>query len=81
MKSLLLAASILAACTLHAQQIQTFDIKADDWAEGEPPKEVFIVDGTIKIGARDGNKAIIIDPNPITDASAQLGALASAYTA
>lgn len=77
MKSLLLAASILAACTLHAQQIQTFDIKADDWAEGEPPKEVFIVDGTIKIGAREGNKAIIIDPNPITDASAQLGVSAA----
>ncbi len=77
MKSLLLAASLLTACTLHAQQLQTFDIKADDWAEGEPPKEVFVVDGTIKIGAREGNKAIIIDPNPITDASAQLGVSAA----
>ncbi len=72
MKRLLLAASLLAALPLHAQQLQTFEIKADDWAEGEPPKEVFVVDGTIKIAAREGNKAIVIDPNPITDASAQL---------
>jgi hypothetical protein len=60
------------AASLHAQQVKTFEIKADDWAEGEPPKEVFVVDGTIKIAARDGNKAIVIDPVPVTDASAQL---------
>ncbi|WP_395739234.1 hypothetical protein [Prosthecobacter sp.] len=77
MKRLLLAASLFAATALHAQQFQTFDFKADDWAEGEPPKEVFVVDGTIKIAARDGNKAIVIDPNPITDASAQLGSSAA----
>ncbi|HBJ86668.1 MAG TPA: hypothetical protein DDZ88_22990 [Verrucomicrobiales bacterium] len=77
MKRLLLAASLLAALNLHAQQLQTFEIKADDWAEGEPPKEVFVVDGTIKIAAREGNKAIVIDPAPITDASAQLAVSAA----
>jgi len=77
MKRLLLAASLFTACSLHAQQLQSFEIKADDWAEGEPPKEVFVVDGTIKIAARDGNKAIVIDPNPITDASAQLAVSAA----
>ncbi|MFC5457417.1 hypothetical protein [Prosthecobacter fluviatilis] len=77
MKRLLLAASLLAASSLHAQQLQSFDIKADDWAEGEPPKDVFVVDGTIKIAARDGNKAIVVDPNPVTDASAQLAISAS----
>jgi hypothetical protein len=76
MKRLLLTAWALTA-TLHAQQVQTFEIKADDWAEGEPPKEVFVVDGTIKIAAHEGNKAIVIDPNPITDASAQLGSSAA----
>ncbi|MFO1481935.1 MAG: hypothetical protein U1F71_01100 [Verrucomicrobiaceae bacterium] len=76
MKRLFFAAGFFVA-TLHAQQVQTFDIKADDWAEGEPPKEVFVVDGTIKIAARDGNKAIVVDPAPITDASAQLGVSAS----
>ena len=77
MKRLLLAACLLATTSLPAQQLQTFEIKADDWTEGEPPKEVFVVDGTIKIAARDGNKAIVIDPNPITDASAQLAVSAS----
>lgn len=77
MKRLFLAASLLAALHLHAQQLQTFEIKADDWAEGEPPKEVFVVDGTIKIAAREGNKAIVIDPAPITDASAQLAVSAA----
>jgi hypothetical protein len=77
MKRLLLAASLLAALNLNAQQIQTFEIKADEWAEGEPPKEVFVVDGTIKIAAREGNKAIVIDPAPITDASAQLAVSAA----
>lgn len=76
MKRLILAAGLLTAA-LHAQPVQTFEIKADDWAEGEPPQEVFIVDGTIKIAAKDGNKAIVIDPAPITDASAQLGVSAA----
>lgn len=77
MKRQLLVACLTAASSLLAQQSQTFDIKVDDWAEGEPPKEVFVVDGSIKIGVRDGSKAIVIDPNPITDASAQLAVSAS----
>ncbi len=76
MKRLTIAAGLLASA-LHAQQFQTFDIKVDDWAEGEPPKEVFVVDGTVKVATHDGNKAIVIDPVPITDASAQLGVSAS----
>jgi hypothetical protein len=72
MKRLLLAATLLAALPLPAQQLQTFEIKADEWAEGEPPKEVFVVDGTLKIASHEGNKAIVVDPAPITDASAQL---------
>ena len=77
MKRLILAANLLAAFSLQAQQSQSFEISADNWAEGEPPKEVFVVDGTIRIGSHDGNKAIVIDPNPITDASAQLAVSAN----
>lgn len=77
MKRLLFAFALCAALPVCAQQTQTFNITADDWTEGEPPKEVFVVDGTIKIAARDGNKAIVVDPNPITDASAQLGVSAA----
>ena len=57
----------------HADELKTFSFNCDVWTEGDVPKEVFVVDGTIKIAAKDGNKAIMIDPTPITDATAQLG--------
>ena len=50
-----------------------FSFDCEQWSEGVPPKEVFVVDGTIKIAKKDGNKAIMIDPSPIVDANAQLG--------
>ncbi len=58
-------------------ELTKFQINAEEWPEGDPPKEVFVVDGTIKIGAKDGNKAIMVDPSPITDASAQLAVSAA----
>lgn len=67
--SCLATAAALAA--LSAEKKFAFDCEA--WAEGDVPKEVFVVDGTIKIAAKDGGKAILIDPVPITDATAQLG--------
>ena len=70
--------AVLASLALaSAAEIKQFTFNADDWSEGEPPKDVFVVDGTIKIGVKDGNKAIVIEPNPITDASAQLGVSAA----
>lgn len=57
----------------HADETKTFSFNCDAWSEGDVPKEVFVVDGTVKIAAKDGNKAIMIDPTPITDANAQLG--------
>ncbi len=56
-----------------AQEMKKFSFDAEAWTEGEVPKEVFVVDGTIKIAVKDGGKAIVVDPNPITDATAQLG--------
>lgn len=64
---------LLLACTARADEMKSFVFDADAWTEGNVPKEVFVVDGTIKIAAKDGNKAIMIDPSPITDATAQLG--------
>ena len=52
---------------------KTFSYDCEAWAEGVPPKDVFVVDGTIKIASKDGNKAIMVDPSPIVDANAQLG--------
>ncbi|MES2594501.1 MAG: hypothetical protein V4662_04150 [Verrucomicrobiota bacterium] len=61
-----------------AAELQTSTFNADGWAEGEPPKEVFIVEGKIQIAAKDGNKAIVIDPgSELTDACAQVGSSAA----
>ncbi|MDZ4287689.1 MAG: hypothetical protein U0984_07015, partial [Prosthecobacter sp.] len=62
-----LASLLLVSSIGFAGEVKKFIFNADDWTEGEPPKEVFVVDGTIKIAAKDGNKAIVIDPNPITE--------------
>ena len=72
MKQLGFCLLLLAGWT-HADESRTFSFNGDSWAVGDVPKEVFVVDGTIKIAAKDGNKAIMIDPTPITDATAQLG--------
>jgi hypothetical protein len=56
----------------HAK-LKTFKIDCDAWAEGVPPKEVFIVDGTIRVASKDGSKTLMVDANPIVDATAQLG--------
>lgn len=61
-----------------AAELQTLTVNADAWAEGEVPKEVFIVEGKIQITAKDGNKAIAIDPgSELTDACAQVGSSAA----
>lgn len=69
----MLCSLLLLASAARADEMKSFVFNADAWTEGDVPKEVFVVDGTIKIAAKDGNKAIMIDPSPITDATAQLG--------
>jgi hypothetical protein len=54
-------------------KLKTTKIDCEAWAEGVPPKEVFIVDGTIRVATKDGSKTLMIDANPIVDATAQLG--------
>ncbi|MBL9129811.1 MAG: hypothetical protein JNG86_01335, partial [Verrucomicrobiaceae bacterium] len=61
-----------------AQEVKKFEIKADDWKEGEPPAEVFVVDGKVQIAAKDGNKALVIEPGTeLVDGSAQLAVSAA----
>ena len=58
--------------------MKKFDIKADAWAVGEPPAEVFVLDGKVSIAEKDGGKAIQIDPGTeLVEASAQFGDSAS----
>jgi hypothetical protein len=76
-KTNLACSLFFAAGFAVADEVRKFAINADDWSEGDVPKEVFVVDGTIRVASKDGNKAIMVDPQPITDASAQLGDSAS----
>lgn len=69
------------SATLCAEELKSFKIDCDAWSEGDPPKEVFVVDGTIKVAAKDGNKALMVDFHPIADASAQLGESANGSAA
>lgn len=64
---------MVATASVSAQDVKTTSLTFDDWEEGEPPDSVLVVDGTVEILAKDGNKALVVGANPITDASAQLG--------
>lgn len=73
---------LLAACTFSSlgliaaeppTALKSIVIDCEAWSEGVPPKEVFVVDGTIKIASKDGGKVIMVDPVPIVDATAQVG--------
>lgn len=65
------------AAATEGAKMKSFSYDCSAWEEGVPPREVFVVDGTVKIATKDGNKAIMIDPSPIVDANAQLGESAS----
>jgi hypothetical protein len=78
MKSPVLAGLLALASLTHAAETKSFTINADDWAEGELPKEVFVVEGKIQVAAKDGSKAIVIDPGTeLTDACAQVAVSAA----
>ena len=62
-----------AAATPSAGGPKTFAYDCEAWAEGLPPKDVFVVEGDIQVATKDGNKALVINPTSIVDANAQLG--------
>ncbi len=76
-KPALFAASLLFLAQAFSAELKTFTFTADEWSEGDPPKDVFVVDGTIKIAAKDGNKAVMVSPENLVDASAQFGVSAA----
>lgn len=82
MKSPVLAGLLAFASLSHAAETKSFKVTADDWAEGEVPKEVFVVEGKVQIAVKDGNKAIVIDPGAeLTDACAQVAVSAAGESA
>ncbi|SKA98128.1 hypothetical protein SAMN02745166_02686 [Prosthecobacter debontii] len=76
-KTALFASSLILFSQALSAELKTFTFTADEWPEGDPPKEVFVVDGTIKVGAKDGNKAVMISPDNLVDASAQFAVSAA----
>lgn len=64
--------ALVAATTAFADTKKfTFDCEA--WAEGEPPKEVFVVEGKINVAKKDNNKALQIEIGELVEACALLG--------
>ena len=58
MKKAFLSLLVVAALPAAAQEMKKFDIKADNWAVGEPPAAVFVLDGKVSIAEKDGGKAL-----------------------
>lgn len=67
-----IAITLLTVTTACAEP-KKFAFDCESWAEGEPPKEVFVVEGNIKVAAKDGNKALEIGVGELVDANALLG--------
>ena len=78
MKKSLLTLALATVLPVTAQEFNKITITADSWSEGEPPEEVFVVDGKIEVANKDGNKALTIYPGTeLVDACAQLAESAS----
>jgi hypothetical protein len=62
-----------AAPATAGAPMKDFNFDCNAWTVGVPPKEVFVVDGTIKVASFKGSNALEIEASPIVDATAQLG--------
>ncbi|WP_265595797.1 hypothetical protein [Verrucomicrobium sp. BvORR106] len=67
-----LLAALLLPLTLSAEP-KKFSFDSEAWEEGEPPAEVFVVEGKFSIAAKDGNKGIQIGVGELVEANALLG--------
>jgi len=70
--TLLLTASVVLA----EPKKLTFD--AESWEEGEPPSDVFVVEGSFQVVAKDGNKVLQIGVGELLEANALLGGSSAA---
>jgi len=63
---------LLAVSAAHAEP-KKLVIDSEAWAEGEPPKDVFVVEGKFNVVTKEGNKALEIGVGELVDANALLG--------
>ena len=74
--SLCLCLGLLAA-SVSVRGQETFKLDLASAATGPLPKEtLFVVEGAWQVVDKDGARALQVDPEPISDANAQLGASA-----
>lgn len=67
------AAILLLAATSAYAQPKQFAFDCEAWAEGEPPSEVFVVEGKVSVVTKDGNKALEFGVGELVDGNALLG--------
>jgi hypothetical protein len=68
---LLLSALAITATASAEPKKYAFDCEA--WEVGEPPKDVFVVEGKFNVVAKDGGKALQVEVGELTDSNALLG--------
>ncbi len=77
--SRIVAMTLLAflACQVCAGDVKKLSYDCEKWTEGEPPAEVFVVDGSIRVQQKDNNKVLEIGSDPLVDGCALLGSSAN----
>ena len=73
MKKIAAIAFLALVSQLHSAEPRKFTFDCENWSEGDPPAEVFVVVGAIQVKAKDGGKALEIGIDPLDDANALLG--------
>lgn len=59
---------------LQGAELKSTRIDATGWAPGDPPEEVFVVEGKVQVSLKDGNPAIAVDPTAeLAETCAQIG--------
>lgn len=73
-KRLRLSILLLSAISLTASaEPKKLVLDCESWSEGEPPKDVFVVEGVFSVVTAEGNKALQVNVGELVDANAQIG--------
>jgi hypothetical protein len=63
---------LLGVASVHAEA-KTFEFDFEDWAEGQPREEAFVVDGKFAVATKDGGKALVAEVGELVEACVLLG--------
>ena len=65
--------ALACLCSLAQAEPKSIAFDFGSWAEGIPPKDVFVVDGAVTVATRQGRKVLEVGVDPMADALALLG--------